>query len=305
MVYHGRLFWFPSLFFTAHGLLVLAPTQAPAQPPINWWFAHNALGLWFTPIGLGAAYYLIPKIIGRPIHSYYLSIIGFWSLAFFYAWNGMHHLIGGPFPAWLITASVVASVMMFIPVVTVAINHHFTMVGHFGKLVYSPTLRFVVFGAVCYTLASFQGSTMAIRSLNGVTHFTHYTIAHAHLGAYGFATMVFFGSIYYIMPRLLEREWPSRFLIRVHFWGSAVGFICYFVFLSWGGFLQGIEMNQKDTPFLEIVALTIPYLKLRTVSGSLMTLGHVAFAISFTWMIVRHRASNGVPTLFTKRIPSN
>lgn len=94
----AAFFWFPCLFFTAHGLLVLAPVQAPAQPPINWWFAHNALGLWFTPIGLGAAYYLIPKIIGRPIHSYYLSIIGFWSLAFFYAWNGMHHLIGGRFP---------------------------------------------------------------------------------------------------------------------------------------------------------------------------------------------------------------
>lgn len=195
--------------------------------------------------------------------------------------------------------------MMFIPVITVAINHHFTMVGHFKKLIYSPTLRFVVFGAVSYTLASFQGSTMAIRSLNGITHFTHYTIAHAHLGAYGFATMVFFGSIYYIMPRLLQREWPSRFLIRVHFWGSAIGFICYFVFLSWGGVLQGIEMNQKDTPFLDIVALTIPYLKLRTVSGSLMTLGHLAFAISFAWMVIRHQSSDGVPTLFTNRNPSN
>ena len=127
------------------------------------WNFGNAVGLWFTPIGLAAAYYLIPKIIGKPIHSYYLSAIGFWSLAFFYAWNGMHHLIGGPFPAFLVTASVVASVMMVIPVITVAINHHMTMKGNFAALRYSPTLRFVVFGAMAYTLVSIQGSTMAIR----------------------------------------------------------------------------------------------------------------------------------------------
>jgi len=115
--------------------------QAAVQGPVNWWFGHNVLGLFFTPIGVGAAYYLIPKVIGRPVHSYYLSILGFWSLAFFYSWNGMHHLIGGPFPAWLISASIVASFMMVVPVITTGINHHFTMKGHFGALRWSPTLR--------------------------------------------------------------------------------------------------------------------------------------------------------------------
>jgi cytochrome c oxidase cbb3-type subunit 1 len=296
--------WFPALYFVGHGLLVLAPVQAPAQPPINWWFAHNALGLWFTPIGLGAAYYLIPKIIGKPIHSYYLSAVGFWTLAFFYAWNGMHHLIGGPYPSWLITASVVASIMMFVPVATVAVNHHLTMVGHFKDVIYSPTLRFIVFGAMSYTFVSFQGSTMAIRSLNHITHFTHYTVAHAHLGAYAFASMSFFGAIYYIMPRLLEREWPSRWLIRIHFWACSIGITIYFVGLSLGGLLQGIELNQKDTPFMEIVALTIPYLKSRTIGGSLMTLGHMAFACSFLWMMFARRREGTQPTLFANRQPS-
>lgn len=300
----AAFFWFPALYFTAHGLLVLAPVQAPAQPPINWWYAHNALGLWFTPIGLAAAYYLIPKIIGKPIHSYYLSAIGFWSLAFFYAWNGMHHLIGGPFPAWLITASVVASVMMFVPVITVAINHHFTMRGHFKDLIYSPTLRFVVFGAMSYTLVSFQGSLMAIRSINHITHFTHYTVAHAHLGAYAFASMVFFGAIYYIMPRLVAAEWPSRFLIRVHFWASAVGIAVYFIGLTYGGWLQGLELNQNTTPILEVVKLTIPYLKTRTIGGSLMTIGHLAFAISFLWLLFARRSESSEPTLFARRRPA-
>ena len=205
----------------------------------------------------------------------------------------MHHLIGGPFPAWLITASVVASVMMFVPVVTVAINHHFTMRGHFKDLIYSPTLRFVVFGAMSYTLVSFQGSLMAIRSVN-----------HAHLGAYAFASMVFFGAIYYIMPRLLAKEWPSRWLIRLHFWPSAIGIAVYFVGLTYGGVLQGLELNQSDTPFLEIVELTLPYLKSRTIGGTLMTLGHLAFAISFFWMLFAHRREDATPTLFTDRRPS-
>ncbi|MGA0177175.1 MAG: cbb3-type cytochrome c oxidase subunit I, partial [Chthoniobacterales bacterium] len=118
--------WFPWLYSTANILLNFEPIQGGAQGAVNWWYGHNALGLWFTPIGLAAAYYFIPKVLGRPIHSYYLSILGFWSLALFYSWNGMHHLIGGPFPAWMVSASVVASVMMFIPVITTAINHHMT-----------------------------------------------------------------------------------------------------------------------------------------------------------------------------------
>ena len=300
----AAFFWFPLLFITCQGLLIWKPVQAPAQGAINWWFAHNALGLWFTPIALGSIYYLIPKVIGKPIHSYYLSVIGFWSLAFFYAWAGMHHLIGGPYPAWLISASVVASVMMFVPVITVAINQHMTIKGHFAAVRTSPTLRFIVFGGMSYTLVSFQGSLMAIRSVNHVTHFTHYTIAHSHLGAYAFASMVFFGAIYYIMPRLLEREWPSAWLIRGHFWCCAIGVIWYVLALTIGGVLQGIELNMKDTPFAEIVQLTLPYLRARSWAGSLMTLGHIFFAISFVWMLCRRPREASSPTLLGKPYPN-
>ena len=120
----------------------------------NWWFAHNVLGLWLTPIGLASAYFFIPKVIGRPVHSYHLSLLGFWSLALFYNWAGTHHLIGGPLPAWVITVGIVGSLMMFVPVITVAINHHLTMVGNFHYLKTSPTLRFVVFGAMSYTVVT-------------------------------------------------------------------------------------------------------------------------------------------------------
>jgi cytochrome c oxidase cbb3-type subunit I len=291
----AALFWFPWLYSAANMALVLDPVRGTVQAAVNWWFAHNVLGLWFTPIGLAAAYYFIPKVIGRPIHSYYLSVLGFWSLALFYNWNGMHHLIGGPMPAWLITVSVVASVMMVIPVVTVAINHHLTMVGHFGRLRESPTLRFIVFGAMSYTAVSLQGSSMALRSLNEVTHFTHYTVGHAHLGLYAFFTMTLFGSMYFIVPRLTLCEWPSARLIRIHFWTTAVGILAYFGVMSWGGVLQGMAMNNPDVPFLETVALTKPYLVARTLSGVLMTVGHIALAAHFGWILARRWKLNPRP----------
>lgn len=283
----GAILWFPWLYATAQIMLILEPVRGTVQAAINWWFAHNVLGLWFTPIGLAAIYYFIPKVIGRPIHSYYLSVLGFWSLALFYNWNGLHHLIGGPMPAWMITVSVVASVMMLIPVITVAINHHFTMVGHFGKLRYSPTLRFVVVGALCYTATSLQGVANSLRSYSEIVHFTHHTIAHAHLGLYGFFTMVMFGSLYYIIPRISGREWPSLGLISVHFWGCFLGLVLYVVPLSYGGILQGLAMNDATVPFMKVVEGTLPWLKLRTVAGLLMALGHVAFVGNLVWLLAR------------------
>lgn len=276
----AALFWFPWLYTVANLMIHWVPATGVVQSATNWWFAHNFLGLWLTPIGVGAAYYFIPKVIGRPVYSYHLSLIGFWTLALFYAWAGMHHLIGGPVPAWLVTASVVGSMMMFIPVIAVAVNHHFTMVGHFHLLRFSPTLRFVVFGAMAYTLVSFQGSLEALRVMNQVTHFTDYTVGHAHLGVYGFFSMISFGAIYYIVPRLTGREWVSPFLIAVHFWSSALGITVYFVGLTIGGWFQGQMMNDPNVLFAEKTAFSEPYWFARTIGGCLMTLGHFVFALS-------------------------
>ena len=272
------LLWFPILFLIANWPALHFGVQ---QATMNWWFGHNVLGLWFTPIGLAASYYFIPKIIGKPIHSYNLSLLGFWSLAFFYSQVGGHHLIGGPVPSWLITISIVQSMMMVIPVFAVAVNQHMTVLGNFRALAYSPTLRFIVLGAMMYTAASVQGSLEALRAVNTITHFTHYTVAHAHLGLYGFFSMVMFGSIYFIMPRVMNWEWPYPKLISLHFWLVLVGFAIYFIWLSIGGWLQGLAMLDEKTPFMQSVALTIPYLKARSIGGGLMTLGHLVFAAHF------------------------
>jgi cytochrome c oxidase cbb3-type subunit 1 len=278
--------WFPWLYATANVLLIWQPVQGSVVGAVNWWYGHNILGLWFTPIGLASAYYMIPKVIGRPIHSYYLSILGFWSLALFYSWNGMHHLIGGPFPAWMVSASVVASVMMFIPVIAVAINHHLTMRGHFHYLKWSPTLRFTVFGAMTYTVVSFQGSLMAIPSLNNLTHFTDYTVGHAHLGLYGFFTMTMFGAMYYIVPRLVGWDWPSASMIRWHFWLAAAGIVLMAAALTLGGFLQGLELNDPDVAFMSSVQIAAPFRMVRSASGVLLAAAHLVFAVLFIRMLL-------------------
>ncbi len=295
----GATIWFPILYICAIILIHSPAATGIAKATANWWYAHNVLGLWLTPIGLAAAYYFIPKVIGQPVHSYYLSILGFWTLAIFYNWAGTHHLVGGPIPAWVVTVGIVGSMMMFIPVITVAINHHFTMVGHFHKLLYSPTLRFVVFGAMSYTVVSVQGSLMALRTVNETTHFTHYTIAHAHLGVYSFFTMIMFGSMYYIMPRLVQREWISSRLIKIHFWGTALGIIIYFVGLTWGGWMQGRMLINADVPFMETVNYMIPFLWSRSFAGILMSIGHVAFAILMWKMLRREGEWLTGPTYFT------
>jgi cytochrome c oxidase cbb3-type subunit 1 len=276
----GAFIWFPVIYVAGNW-----PTLRGAESgAANWFYAHNALGLWFAPICLAAIYYFMPKVLGRPIHSYQLSLLGFWSLAFFYALNGMHHLIGGPIPTWMITTSVVASVLMVIPILAIAVNHHMTMIGRFGALRYSPTLRFIVIGAIAYTAVSLQGSFTALREVNRVTHFTQWTVAHAHVGAYAFVTFALFGAIYYIMPRITRREWPSPALIRWHFWLVLIGISAYVISLTIAGVFQGLALLDPDTPFQISVDRTIWALWVRSVAGLLLTAGHFVFAYHFVMM---------------------
>lgn len=276
------LFWFPVLFLVAN---IPGLHKGVQQGAMNWWFGHNVLGLFYTPLALASIYYFLPKVIGRPIQSYNLSLLGFWGLAFFYGQVGGHHLIGGPVPSWLVTLSIVQSMMMVIPVLAFTVNMHGTLRGRLAALRFSPTLRFIGFGGLMYAASSVQGSIEALRSVNAVTHFTHYTVGHAHLGLYGFVSMVFFGGIYFMVPRVLGREWPSPWLIGAHFWLSAVGISIYFVSLTVGGWLQGKAMLDASMPFMDSVAVTLPYLKARSVGGALMAAGHVAFAIHYVLML--------------------
>ena len=268
------LIWFPVLFIIANSHILHSGVQ---QAIANWWFAHNVLGLWVTPLGLGTIYYLLPKIIGKPISSYQLSLFGFWGLALFYSQVGMHHLLGGPIPTWIANLSIVMSVGMFIPVVTVAINYHVTAYKDLPTVKRSVVLRFIVFAAMSYSVSSIQGSLHALRTLNYITHFTHYTVSHAHLGLYGFTSMAIFGGIYFALPRLVQRDWKNPQLLNIHFWLAASGIIIYAVGLGIGGWLQGLHLTDHTSSFEASLRVTIPYLVTRSVGGSLMLTSHLLF----------------------------
>src|SRR6202165_5032408 len=247
----GAFLWFPWLYAAAQLMLFVVPVQGVLQSAVGWWYANNLLFLWFGAIALGTAYYMIPKVIGRPVYSYHLATIGFWSYALFSSWTGMQRLVDGPFPAWMITASISATILTIIPVATVGLNHHMTMQGYFPVMRYSTTLRFTVFCEMSYTGFSLMGVFLSLRSIAGYVHFTEASIAYSHIGLYAFFTMFMFGSMYYIVPRLVGREWRYASLIKLHFWSSAYGVGLMVMMLLVGGLAQGTSMHDPSLAFSE------------------------------------------------------
>lgn len=287
----AALFWFPWLYSVAQVLLVFSPVRGTVQTLVNVWFAHNLLALWFTPLGLAAIYYFLPKVLGRPLALYHLAPLGFWSLAIFSGWVGAAGLLASPVPAWVQSAGVAASLMTLVPVLIIALNHHLTLFGRFSILKSSLVLRFVVFGAICFTLTSLQNAASALGAWAEVTQFTYYGLAHAQGVQYAFFSMVMFGAIYFLLPRLLLTDWSFGKLMAVHFWASSLGIALYLFALTVGGFKQGQELNVLPlgadgkpglpVPFLDIVQHSLPWLQAGTCALILLTVGHVAFAINF------------------------
>ena len=291
----AAVIWFPILYLVANLPGVHFGVQAGL---VNWWYGHNVLGYFVTPVAVGTAYYLIPKVLGKPIASYNLSLVGFWALALFYGQAGVHHLVGGPLPTWVVTVGVVASMMMAVPVIAFAINHGLTMKGNWRALKNSPTLRFAVVGGVGYIGSSIEGCFEALRSVSTVMHFTHATVAHAHFGLYTFFSFIMFAGIYFALPRVLEREWPYPKLIAWHFWLAFIGMLIYVIGLTIGGVLQGIAMTDEKRPFIESMLLTIPYLQARSIAGSMMVLSHLIFVTHAVLLAVNRGPQRTGPALF-------
>jgi cytochrome c oxidase cbb3-type subunit I len=292
----GAFLWFPWLYAAAQLMLFVVPVQGVLQAAVGWWYANNLLFLWFGAIALGTAYYMIPKVIGRPVYSYHLATIGFWTYALFSSWTGMQRMIDGPFPAWMITASIAATILTIIPVATVGLNHHMTMQGYFPLLRYSPTLRFTVFGAISYTVFSLLGVLISLRSVSRFLDFTQASVAYSHLGLYAFFTMIVFGSMYYIVPRLVGREWRYATLIKLHFWASVYGVGLMSLMLLAAAVVQGSELDNASLPFTESTQSILPYLRGRSLAGILMTVSHFVFAFHFCLMLFGLGRTASVPT---------
>lgn len=292
----GAFLWFPWMYGAAQIMLFVAPVQGVMQAAVNWWFANNFLFLWLGAIGLGTAYYTIPKVIGRPVYSYHLAAIGFWTYALFASWTGMQRVVDGPFPAWMITASIAAAILSIIPVATVGLNHHMTMQGNFALMRYSPTLRFTVFGSIAYTVFSLLGVFISLRSVARFVQFTEAGTAYTLLGVYAFFTMVMFGAMYYIVPRLVGREWRYASLIKLHFWSSTYGIGLMVLMLFAGGFVQGVDLDKAGLPFIQSTRTILPYLRGQSLASLLLTVAHFVFAAHFGMMLFGLGRTATMPT---------
>jgi len=295
----GALFWFPWFYTVAEFLVVWFPARGVVQSITSAWFTGNVLNMWLAPMALATAYYVIPKVLGRPIYSYNLALLGFCSLALLGSWTGIAQLIGGPVPIWVSSVGIIASVMMIVPAIANSLNFYFTLKGARSEIWRSPALRFVAFGVLSYFFASLIGAAMTFRSVSEVVHFTTFASGQSLHFSYGFFTMIMFGGLYFMIPRLTKVEWPSSTLITFHFWGSAFGVTISVVALLVGGWIAGHQMNDAAVPFMDVVMTTTTWLKVRSIGEVCLSIGHITFAIHFFWMLFSTgsvRAKQG-PTL--------
>jgi cytochrome c oxidase cbb3-type subunit 1 len=278
----AALFWFAWSFSGANLLLFHAPVRGTVQGAVNAWYVNNLLGLWFIPVSLATIFYFVPKILGTPLHSRSLAALGFWTLALFGSWTGLTQAMGGPFPAWMISVSIAANWAMFLPLLAVAWNWHRTIAasGRCDVAWKDTTLRYVLFGALCYLVAGLASLVLGTREVSVVTRFTYVETARLHLAVLGGFGLVACGAIHYIVPRLTQRPWPSQKLVNVHWLGSAVGLVLYFLALLAAGLVQGFKMNDPAIPFVDVIKATVPWIGISTLGVTLWVIGQVALLLN-------------------------
>ncbi|MFL5733214.1 MAG: cbb3-type cytochrome c oxidase subunit I [Chloroflexia bacterium] len=285
----GTMIWMPMLYFVGNVMWqpVLAPTPqtniagfpSGSLTGINdvtwqWFYGHNVLGYWFTTSGVAIVYYLVPVITRSPLYSHLLSLIGFWSIAFFYGLVGQHHILSTPTPGWMKTLAVLGSLGLFIPVITFLTNIWMTMRGNWGKIYESLPLKFVMAGTVFYFITCIQGPFQAIQGFNMLIHFTNWIVGHAHLALLGTFSFWAMGAIYYIIPVTLKRRIYNPGLAEVQFWVLLTGFLLMMLSLQIGGLIQGAAWLAGDSVYKVLPELK-PYLTARAISGALIVIAGV------------------------------
>lgn len=264
------------------------------QVSVSGFYMHNAVGMWFTPLALGIFYYALPKLLNRPIYSYSLGILAFWTNLVFYPIIGAHHFLFSPLPWWLQTTAIVFSVAMLVPVLAGSANFLLTMRGRLSEMAHSFPLMFIFVGVVGYLVGSTQGTVEAFRSLQEIWHLTNFTVGHSHLTMYGFVTFAVWGGIYALLPSATGKE-PSRLGLALHFWMALVGSFIYVIALSIGGTVQGLDW-VNGLPFIQSVIDMQSYYVWRGVGGVLMFLSHIVFAWN-VWRMTYGRATAPTPAL--------
>jgi cytochrome c oxidase cbb3-type subunit 1 len=259
----------------------------------QWWYGHNAVGFFLTAGFLGIMYYFIPKRAGRPVYSYRLSIIHFWSLIFLYIWAGPHHLHYTALPDWAQTLGMTFSIMLWMPSWGGMINGLMTLSGAWDKLRTDPVLRMLVVSVAFYGMSTFEGPVMSIKAVNSLSHYTDWTVGHVHSGALGWVAYVSFGALYHLMPVLWKRErLYSLKLVSLHFWISTIGIVLYITAMWVSGILQGLMWRAYDSlgfleySFVETVEAMHPFYVIRAGGGALFLAGALVMVYNL-WRTAR------------------
>ena len=267
---------------------------------IQWWWGHNAVGFYLTAGFLGIMYYFVPKQAGRPIFSYRLSVLHFWTLMFGYVWLGAHHLQYTALPDWTGSLGAAVSLAMIIPSWGGAMNGMMTLSGAWDKLRTDYILRFMVVSLAFYAMSTFEGPVMAVKTVNALSHYTDWTIGHVHSGALGWVVMVSSGAIYHMVTRLWNTEMYSAKLVNLHFWMATVGAVIYITAMWVSGIMQGLMWRDYDEfgtlsyTFAESVAAMHPYYAMRAVGGMIFFGGAVVMLFNVLMTI---RSTNPVSSL--------
>ncbi len=259
---------------------------------MQWWYGHNAVAFFLTTPFLGLMYYFLPKAAERPVFSYKLSILHFWSLVFIYIWAGPHHLHYTALPEWASTMGMLFSLMLWMPSWGGMINGLLTLRGAWHKVATDPVLKFFVVGITFYGMATFEGPLLSIKSVNSLSHYTDWTIAHVHSGALGWNGMMTFGMLYWLLPRLFQTPLWSSKLATWHFWVATIGILVYIVPIYAAGLTQGLMWREMDETgrlvypdFIETVQTIVPHWTIRIFGGLLFLSGMLMLVLNFlmTW----------------------
>jgi len=256
-----------------HGIYAFAGVQ---DALIQWWYGHNAVAFFLTTPYLGLMYYFMPKAANRPVYSYKLSIIHFWALIFIYIWAGPHHLLYTSLPDWAQSLGTVFSIMLIAPSWGGMLNGLLTLRGAWDKVRTDPVLKFFVVAVTAYGMATLEGPLLSVKSLNAITHYTDWTVAHVHIGALGWNGMLTFGMLYWLIPRIFGTKLYSIKLANTHFWIGTLGILFYAIPLYWAGWTQSL-MWKQFTPdgflqygnFLETVTRILPMYMIRAIGGTI------------------------------------
>ncbi|MBL6958019.1 MAG: cytochrome-c oxidase, cbb3-type subunit I [Rhodospirillales bacterium] len=280
----------PVSFTGAKSYIVWAGVQDALT---QWWYGHNAVGFFLTAGFLGMMYYLIPKQAERPVYSYRLSVVHFWTLVFLYVWAGPHHLHYTALPDWAQTLGMTFSVILWMPSWGGMINGIMTLSGAWHKLRTDPVLRFMVTSVAFYGMSTFEGPAMSIKAVNSLSHYTDWTIGHVHSGALGWVAFVSFGALYFLVPKLWNRErLYSLRMVTHHFWIATLGIVLYITSMWISGIMQGLMWRAYDSlgflqySFIETVEAMHPYYVIRALGGVLFLLGSFIMVYNL-WMTAK------------------